>query len=210
MYYSTLSSKWQLKQKSPVCLILDFIYSTCIDLLIRVSNISLSIFSFLNLHSPKIAVLSIVDIPTTSISADCWNRSPFASIICSTPHQVPTSVINEPVSIYFCKTDNKASSFSAQYGNSSITKISFSSLLDALLVIISRTLSILGNVALLYAGSNTSKTCFENNSRFLSAPTFVAVYLFLNCNYFYMISNNPCTTSTTFCISSKERFPSFL
>ena len=31
------------------------------------------------------------------------------------------------------------------------------------------------NVAMLIAGSRTSNTCFENNSRFLSAPTFVAV-----------------------------------
>jgi hypothetical protein len=39
----------------------------------------------------------------------------------------------------------------------------------------SNTLSIEENVAELIAGSRTSNTCFENNSRFLSAPTFVAV-----------------------------------
>lgn len=57
---------------------------------------SCQFFSFLNLHSPITALLSISDKATISMSADCARIEPFLSVIFSTSHQVPTEVTKQP------------------------------------------------------------------------------------------------------------------
>ena len=64
--------------------------------LTRVSYTFLSIFSFLNLHSPETKLLSTSEIAMTSISADCTVFSPFEFSITSVPHQFPAFVMKLP------------------------------------------------------------------------------------------------------------------
>ena len=83
------------------------------------------------------------------------------------------SIQNNYFSIYFCMIDKKASSFSTQYGNSSITSTSL--LLPIFLSIKSKTASVVWKLISPIPGIIKSTTCWENNSKFRFFPTFVAV-----------------------------------